>query len=73
MQTDPAEMEKMLRKLDRATPAADWVMEMIAHYQKHGYYRREDLDRLLGDPTRSFSTLDELTVEKLNAFRRQSS
>jgi len=32
---------------------ADWVTDMINFYNKNGFYRAEDLKRLLGDPTRS--------------------
>jgi hypothetical protein len=30
-----------------------WVQEMHAHYREHGFYRPEDLTRVLGDPTKS--------------------
>jgi len=29
-----------------------WVLEMREFYSKNGFYRPEDLRRLLGDPTR---------------------
>jgi hypothetical protein len=37
----------------RELPPADWVTAMIDHYHRHGWYRPEDLRRLLGDPNRS--------------------
>jgi hypothetical protein len=33
--------------------AASWVSGMRQHFQQTGYYRVEDLDRLLGDPRQS--------------------
>jgi hypothetical protein len=38
-----------------ATPSesalgAQWVQEMQEHFRRTGYYRAEDLQRLLGDP-----------------------
>lgn len=32
-----------------AIPA--WVQEMHEHFREHGFYRAEDLQRVLGDPT----------------------
>jgi len=34
-------------------PPADWVRQMIDHYNRTGSYRLEDLRRLLGDPNRA--------------------
>lgn len=31
-------------------PYPDWVRDMHGHFQAHGYYRPEDLQRVLGDP-----------------------
>ena len=31
---------------------ADWVREMQKYFNETGTYRAEDLDRLLGDPTK---------------------
>jgi len=31
-----------------------WLQEMQTHFQQHGFYRAEDLYRLLGHPGRSF-------------------
>jgi len=33
----------------------DWVREARAHYEKTGFFRPEDLFRLLGDPARGIS------------------
>lgn len=43
------EIQAKLRQL----PPADWVREMQEHFQSTGYYRPEDLRRLLGDPNRA--------------------
>jgi hypothetical protein len=34
--------------------SASWVAGMRSHFQQTGYYRVEDLERLLGDPRQSF-------------------
>jgi len=34
-------------------PPADWIRQMIDHYNRTGSYRLEDLRRLLGDPNRA--------------------
>jgi len=34
-------------------PPAPWVVDMIDHYQRNGWYRPADLRQLLGDPTDS--------------------
>lgn len=34
-------------------PEADWVKDMRAHFAAHGFYRQDDLDRLLGKPWQS--------------------
>lgn len=33
-------------------PEPGWVNEMHAHFHKTGYYRPQDLERVLGDPRR---------------------
>ena len=55
--------EEMMQRL----PAAPWVTEMIEFYNIHGYYRAEDLRKLLGDPCRgvSASTFEEEFKRKL--------
>jgi len=35
------------------TQQAPWVTHMVQHFQATGYYRAEDLERLLGDPRES--------------------
>jgi hypothetical protein len=37
--------------LEQAQPA-DWVRQMSEYYWRHGKFRPEDLNRLLGDPTK---------------------
>jgi hypothetical protein len=31
-------------------PEASWVTEMREHFHRYGFYRREDVERLLGKP-----------------------
>jgi hypothetical protein len=45
-----SELEEIMRRLEQSGPA-DWVREMHAHFQEKGFYRPEDLRRILGDPT----------------------
>ena len=35
---------------DRTRNPADWVVQMRKYYEAHGFYRAQDLKRLLGDP-----------------------
>jgi len=42
------EIEERMRDI----PPAPWVVDMIDHYQRTGWYRPSDLRRLLGDPTK---------------------
>lgn len=39
----------------RDMPLADWVIEMRGHYDEYGFYRAEDLRRVLGEQTRGVS------------------
>jgi hypothetical protein len=53
MATDPdrpnqPDLTEQLRNL----PPPAWIEEMRRFFQEHGYYRPEDLRRLLGDPTK---------------------
>jgi hypothetical protein len=36
-------------------PTPEWVVNMHKHYNEHGFYRPEDLQRVLGDQTRGVS------------------
>jgi hypothetical protein len=47
---DELKLEEMLRRLEESEPSA-WILEMREHFRRTGYYRPEDLHRLLGDPT----------------------
>jgi hypothetical protein len=40
-----------MTKLDSGQP--EWVIAMHEHFQRTGYYRAEDLQRVLGDPRES--------------------
>ena len=31
-------------------PASEWVTDMHSHFRANGYYRGEDIQRVLGDP-----------------------
>jgi hypothetical protein len=42
--------------------AATWVSGMRQHFQQTGYYRTEDLDRLLGDPRQSVEISSSATL-----------
>lgn len=44
-----------------------WVVEMHKHYCEHGYYRATDVQRGLGQPTRSVGRA--LTLEPLVNMR----
>lgn len=46
----PADLQRDIQDLLHETPPPEWVREMVAHYQKTGAFRAEDLRRLLGDP-----------------------
>jgi len=45
-----AEVENMLRRLEESGPPP-WIREMHEHFRQKGFYRPEDLRRVLGDPT----------------------
>lgn len=51
-------------------PPADWVLEMQDHYRRTGWYRPEDLRRLLGDPTRYAGWSTEKSFARLDAMDR---
>lgn len=36
-------------------PIPQWLKDMHEHYNEHGFYRPEDLERVLGDPTKGVS------------------
>ena len=38
--------------LEQAVGTPEWVMRMRAHFQQTGFYRADDVRRLLGDPRR---------------------
>ena len=58
-----AEREREIQDKLPELPPADWVTEMIAHYQRTGSYRPEDLRRLLGDPNRAVEVGPNVTLE----------
>lgn len=41
---------QLIEALEQAQEGADWVKEMHNHFRQNGFYRAEDLNRLLGDP-----------------------
>ncbi len=47
------DLRPRIRAMLEALPPAEWVREMIDHYNRTGTYRPEDLRRLLGDPNRA--------------------
>jgi hypothetical protein len=40
--------------LTQTTQPAEWVQQMHEHYRRAGYYRPQDLERVLGDPRQKF-------------------
>lgn len=63
------ELQDMLWDL----PPADWVLEMQDHYRRTGWYRPEDLRRLLGDPTgRSTSGPNSSLMVRLEEMVREN-
>ena len=44
-----------------------WVKEMHDHYQKKGFYRSEDVERVLGDPGKRVEAPASMEISK---FRR---
>ncbi len=42
----------------------DWIKSMREHYVRTGFYRAQDVQRLLGDPRKSFQgrPLDDLAM-----------
>jgi hypothetical protein len=49
------EIDQLLSDWLFETPGPDWLEDMIAHYRRTGYYRPEDLHRLLGDVNKGVS------------------
>jgi len=47
---------------------ADWIREMRQHFNETGEYRAEDLNRLLGDPTRGVELSPDPTTAKQAFF-----
>lgn len=41
------------KQLLRKSPPPQWVQEMHNHFRENGFYRTEDLHRVLGDPSES--------------------
>jgi hypothetical protein len=46
---DQDEIDQLLSDWYYGTPGPEWLEDMIAHYQRNGFYRPEDLYRLFGD------------------------
>jgi hypothetical protein len=46
-----------------APQPAPWVAQMVQHFQTTGYYRAEDLERLLGDPRDSVQATAEPSMQ----------
>ena len=44
--------ENEFRERLSSEPPPEWVREMLEFYRQNGYYRPEDIIRLLGDQTR---------------------
>jgi hypothetical protein len=59
-----------LRELLRKAPPPKWIRDMIEHFRRTGTYRREDLERLLGDPNRRVEVRSEASLTSLLADLR---
>jgi hypothetical protein len=46
-----AQPERQTKSTENRDP--EWVNEMHEHFRKHGFYRAQDLQRVLGDPRES--------------------
>ena len=44
------DIQRELREALEQMPPPVWLVNMIDHYRRKGFYRPEDLRRLLGDP-----------------------
>lgn len=56
-----------LRDFLRDIPPPEWIREMFAHYRRTGSYRREDLERLLGDPNKRVELNPDMSEASLLA------
>ena len=50
-------------------PDPEWVREMREHYREKGWYRPDDLKRLLGDPNRRVDMGTKESIERLMTKR----
>lgn len=48
--TEQVQPVVQLMQPERPPVAASWVMAMHEHYYREGFYRSEDVSRVLGDP-----------------------
>ena len=48
--TDRPNKDEPVRVAERPASDPKWVAEMQDHFQRRGFYRAEDLERVLGDP-----------------------
>ncbi len=58
----------LLRQIQRQLqqiPRADWVQDMIDHFNRTGSYRPEDLRRLLGDPNQAVEVGSKTSLSSL--------
>lgn len=50
--------ERAEELVERVLPEAPWVTDMRRHFDEHGFYRPQDLHRLLGKPWQSVRIVD---------------
>lgn len=50
---EKTEQSRDLADYFRAVADPEWVRRMLEYYSRHGHYRPQDIERLLGDPTKS--------------------
>jgi len=51
-----------MEELLRALPVPEWLREMEEHFAENGEVRAEDLDRIIGDPSRGVAMAQEPDV-----------
>ena len=48
--TDRPNKDEPVRAAEQPAAEAKWLAEMHEHFQRRGFYRAQDLQRVLGDP-----------------------
>jgi hypothetical protein len=61
--SDEAKREQVERKSLESSGQQDWHKDMVAHYQRTGSFRPEDLRRVLGDPSKGVQIRPDTTMD----------